>query len=116
MNRNLLKLLSCIAWAGVAISSASSVDARALTAQYAEAGDYAVVTADFDYDYVECDAGVFMYVQTIKFVSPGRSPKHDARYEPVYTNQLYSTGRKAVSGGYEVCFGWRIFDLGTCAC
>jgi hypothetical protein len=115
---NVLKLLAPIAWGGLAISSATSVDARLLTTQF---GQYASCSQSYGYgtqtfsciDLFAFNGG---YTQNIKLIStPCNGGACSGEPGTVYVEFTYSAGRKPAYLE-ETCGGWRLYDLDSCAC
>jgi hypothetical protein len=119
---NIIKLVAALGWAGVAVSSATPASAIAVTYQ---SGPYAACSnnADaFQASFYGCDASATFstsYLQRIQFVTqtcngggcqPGASS--------VYTDFIYTTGRKPASLLDWTCDGDMIliYTLGSCAC
>jgi hypothetical protein len=129
---NILKLVACLTWAGVAVSSATPASAIAVTNQ---TGSYAscsnasqAATNTFcgtphnpmdDYDNIYAgDPTVYTsYMQQIKFVSVACSGGGcQGDNGQVYVEGLYGVGRKVVTG-LDSCDGyWYKYGLDTCAC
>jgi hypothetical protein len=118
----ILKLVACLAWAGVAVSSAAPADALAFA--YAN-GNYAscasasetiypmpICATPYGYTYV------VYYSQQIKIVQTGCSTGGGCNSDAggVYVDFLYPTGRKVVQYTDTCMDGWTMFELGTCAC
>jgi hypothetical protein len=124
MNTNILKLVAALAWGGVAVSSASSANAIAVTTQ---AGDYAACASQSQYLLREFCPWTYdgvsyppmyqtNYTQQIKFVTTscnGGGCTYDA--STVYVDFAYPVGRKT-SMGWVTCSGMRAYDFGSCAC
>jgi hypothetical protein len=126
MNTNVLKVGACILWAGVALSSAASANALAVTTQV---GSYAACSATstasarqwcFDSSQ-KINLVHTSYTQNIKLVSQACNAGNcqpDA--STVYTTQVYPTGRKtATDVTFDTCeFGGsnHYYQLGSCAC
>jgi hypothetical protein len=111
------KLVPCILWGSVAISSATPADASIVTTQ---TGPYAACSQNYEYrGYGLWCGGVEYpanYIQRIKLVwsacsSGGCSPD----WATVYTENLYTTGRHVTTrqGG---CSIYNVYGLGSCAC
>jgi hypothetical protein len=121
---NIIKLVACLAWAGVAVSSARPADAYAITTQ---TGTYATCAAQSSTLFQEwCIFAVGEdlfyryetgYVQQIKFVSTacnqgGCTP--DATQ--VAVDFAYPVGRKTVTSHTTCGANKNVYGLGTCAC
>jgi hypothetical protein len=116
-----IKLVAGIAWAAAAIAHAAPVNARAVTLQ---SGNFASCSATYsNYNLQSCFIGWELggyasytsYLQNIKFVTPGCSSGGcNSEDGAVYTDIVYSTGRKTASFGATCEYNW--YDLGTCAC
>jgi hypothetical protein len=112
-NTNILKLVACLSWAGVAVSSATSANAFAFTTQ---SGNYASCSNDFSYYARQvCEVNAD-YTQNIKFVSTACSSGAGCSSDTgiVYTTMLYWTGRKSTTS-FGVC-ELNFYGLDTCAC
>jgi hypothetical protein len=117
---NIIKLVACLAWVGVAVSSATPADARAYTwatGSYASCGNSYSATSEqvcnlgYPYGYI----ATATYVQQIKLVETGCSAGGcNADNDSVWTDMVYPTGRKSVSL-YLTC-DLNVYDLGSCAC
>jgi hypothetical protein len=107
------KLLGCLAWAGVAVSSAAPADAWAVTMQ---SGPYASCSGNYSTtSYALCVE--LPYIQTIKFVSTECSAGACSDITgSTRTEWLYSSGRKPASR-YDWCAGsfW-LWELDSCSC
>jgi hypothetical protein len=117
---NITKLVACLAWAGVAIASAAPADAIAVTFQ---TGDYAACTTSYEAGgetLFDCNNLVYIdtyYTQRIKFVTPGcNTGGCQSDDQTVYTDFVYSTGRKPAGYLSMTCIGSYIYDLGSCTC
>jgi hypothetical protein len=124
MNTNIFKLAAALAWAGVAVSSATPADASLITSQ---TGSYATCHPDTQtvFGYLDCPLALgepepfsYNYKQTIRFISVGCNAggcSTDTTW--VYTDTSYGTGRKTTSVERS-CRGTtlKIYGLGTCAC
>jgi hypothetical protein len=118
MNTTIFKLLPCLAWAALAISSASPASARILTSDYA---DYATCSASWGYSNqaLWCDSGAYFqsdYVQHIRMVTTGCSAGGCGGDGQVYTEFTYGTGRKTASYLGDSCGGMNVYGLDSCAC
>jgi hypothetical protein len=116
MNTKLFTLAACIAWAGVAISSASTASALALTEQ---TGAYAACSASYQSMTWENCGYQTTYTQNITFVQTAcnQSGGCGANNGTVYTDGIYTTGRKTTSW-QATCLevGMFVYGLGSCAC
>jgi hypothetical protein len=118
MNTTLIKLLPCIVWGAVAVSSATPANAQILTAQ---SGSYAACSQDYDYnrggDFPCGDLTFFAeYLQRIRLVgTPCSSGGCAPDSGDVYTEFLYDTGRHFTMWQTE-CSGYNVYALGTCNC
>jgi hypothetical protein len=120
MSKNIIKLIACLAWAGVAISSATPADALLVTTS---TGPYATCSAEWQYrNNASCTGMTFLtsYQQQIKFVTTACSGGAcSMAFAPsIYTENVYGTGRKTTTS-YGLCdpsFLQYIYGLGTCAC
>jgi hypothetical protein len=120
----ILKLVTCLAWAGAAISSATPVNASVITSQ---TGSYATCSpmTEIHSAFISCaisstipDSFESWYAQTIRFVGVGCSSggcSEDASW--VYTDIEYGTGRKTTQLERSCRdSNMKIYGLGTCAC
>jgi hypothetical protein len=129
---NIFKLVACLTWAGVAVSSATPASAIAVTTQtgsYASCSTASTASTNtfcgtppnpMDYgDIVYAgDPTVYTsYVQQIKFVSVACSGGGcQGDNAQVHVEGLYGAGRKVVSG-LDSCDGYYYkYGLDTCAC
>jgi hypothetical protein len=112
-----LKLIACLAWAGVAISSATPASAIAFT--YTAGASYASCSADTEVINWELCGIPFEYYQTIKFVSTACSSGGCAGQGDTYVEFAYSPGRKVAtfwSGCTDSAATGNLYNLGSCAC
>jgi hypothetical protein len=114
MNTARFQILGCVAWAGVAITSAAEARALAYTTQV---GDYALCATYNSLVSPPDPCLEFVYFnQHIKFVStPCAAGGCGDGSATTYTDITYSVGRKA-AGLQETCGSWRVYGLGPCAC
>jgi hypothetical protein len=118
---NIFKLAACLAWAGVAVSSAAPADALALTSQ---TGDYASCSANYTArtrrwcgDVETGDPGwETLYNQTIKLVSQACNTGGCQGVDTVYTDFVYPAGRKTATAINWCDTGTNVYQLGTCSC
>jgi hypothetical protein len=117
---NIIKLAACLAWAGLAVSSATPVDAMVTTR--AGFGLYASCSASYS-TYADtglfCDDAVWSYTQNIKFVSSACSTGGCSETTgSVYVESVYPAGRKPVIslGGCSNSMVYELFDFDTCNC
>jgi hypothetical protein len=111
---NLFKMGVCIAWAALAISSATPATATVLTNQN---GDYAACSADTSTQYqlwTACQMET-SYIQTIRFISTscGAGGCNDGN-GMTYSEFEYDPGRKTTN--YLGACTLNIYGLGSCAC
>jgi hypothetical protein len=125
MRTNMLKLVACMAWAGVAISSATPASAIAASGG---TGNYAACSADSTPEVHEFCGTFFNYNQTIRFLSVSCNSGGCAQeMGATYTESAYGPGRK-VAELLRICegeFGGSVFSsptglnmygLDTCGC
>jgi hypothetical protein len=117
MNKtNILKLVACIAWAGMAISSAAPASALVQTSQtgaYATCSDNVTTIATIE----NCN-GIFTKKQTIRFVNTACSSGGSCNpgdYNPLVEWNYTLAGRKEAPQ-YPSCRPDNLFGLFTCAC
>jgi hypothetical protein len=126
-NTNILRLVACLAWAGVAVSSAAPVQAEAITTQVAEVGSFAACasayTSQINHHCGSAAEGEIFYqastayTQRIKFVTtPCNSGGCNPENIVVYVGSVYATGRKTVTGAGWLCMSKYSYGLGSCAC
>jgi hypothetical protein len=122
MNTNILKLVTCLAWAGVAVASAAPADALAVTTQTGEyascSNDYSVQLRTWCRDVETQNPGwQTTHIQTIKLVSTPCGAGGCAGQDAVYTDTVYGTGRKTVTW-YSFCDAdpYYIYGFGSCGC
>jgi hypothetical protein len=116
MNTNLFKLMGCIAWAAVAVSSATPASAKARTPQL---GGWASCSANYNATYDNSCGLIFNYAQIIKFVNQGCSSGGCSPVSDVtLVENVYPLGRKVSfsGGGCSTSNNYYLFDLYTCAC
>jgi hypothetical protein len=122
--RTLMKIIhamACLAWAGVALSSAAAADAYVITMQSPQ--DYASCSADWEYEEnpgVVCDYYT-PYIQNIRLLSTHCSQGGcSGDSYTINTDTLYSYGRKTVTqvSGCALYAGnyIYIYGLGSCDC
>jgi hypothetical protein len=125
---NIIKLVAALAWGGVAVSSASTANALAITTQ---SGSFATCAAQSSASYQNwcLTSGAHeertylyetLYVQQIKFVSTncnqgGCTPDSSQ----VSVDFIYPVGRKVVTS-HSTCGNTitlkHVYGLDTCAC
>jgi hypothetical protein len=121
---NIIKLVACFAWAGLAMASATPADAIAVTAQ---TGAYAACanqnTIDPQYHCPYFDGGEIFYnewtnyKQQIKFANAVCNSGNCATDTSlVFTDMVYPTGRKVVTSTGIFCGQKYVYELGSCAC
>jgi hypothetical protein len=114
---NIIKLVACLAWGGVAVSSATPAVAKATTTQ--NLGSYGTCSNSSSTTYWTCGTETFNYTQTIKMLQTGCSSGTCSNVMDItYVDFLYGTGRKIVAGAAP-CLGYGnylSFGMGTCAC
>jgi hypothetical protein len=122
----IIKLAACLAWAGVAASSATAADAIAITAQFGPYASCSAASQPYSTSFNTCGYGMHQwfdvnYIQQIRFVTPGCS-SGNCQSEPatVHVDAVYTPSRKVVSGPFieEMCDnpGFNLFFLDPCAC
>jgi hypothetical protein len=106
--------LATIAWASVALSSATPANASAYTMQ---SGNYAACSANYSAaSFTACDSSYTTYIQTIKFIgTPCDSGDCSNEMDNVYTDQIYDTGRKTAYLS-DFCHSLYVYGLGSCSC
>jgi hypothetical protein len=107
--KNIIKLVAALAWGGVAVSSATSAQANALTRQ---TGAYATCSS---WTSTGLACGEFNYVQKVSFGATPCSSGGCSGALIVNTMSIYTTGRKTATFMYVDCEMNR-YGLGTCAC
>jgi hypothetical protein len=116
MNTSLFKWMGCIAWAAVAVSSATPASAKARTPV---GGGYASCSASYNPTSEDSCGLHFSYGQIIKFINQGCSSGGCSPVSDVtLVESVYPLGRKVSYGGGG-CSGnnnYYLFDLYTCAC
>jgi hypothetical protein len=117
---NIIKLVACLAWAGVAIASAAPADASAATTQ---SGAYASCSASWSFytDNGKMCWSTFWssYTQQIKFVSTTcNTGGCGGDQGTVYVDSIYPAGRKTTGPSDMECMSstYHLYELGTCAC
>jgi hypothetical protein len=121
---NIIKLIACLAWASVAVSSANPANASAITTQV---GTFAACASQYSstiqYHCPYSDASEIFYEyqtaykQKIKFVSSTCNTGgcvQDAN--DVSVDARYPVGRKVVTGSSPLCGLKYLYELGDCAC
>jgi hypothetical protein len=123
-NAQVFGICASLAWGGFALSNATPVEANAYTAQ---AGTYAACSSSYTNiaDFCICFGAqtclaFASYTQVMKFNSTQcSSGSCNSGTATVYTDMVYSTGRKTTTSN-GTCFtgtgtlNW--FGLGACAC
>jgi hypothetical protein len=118
--KKVFAVIASLAWAGVAVSSATPANARALTTGY---GQYAACTmvTDTGSFYTTCD-GEYNYKQLMKFISTSCNSGSGCSNPPdtdVFVESLYTSGRKQVTHALIACDipdGMNLLQLGSCNC
>jgi hypothetical protein len=132
MTKRILVTAACLAWSLMAISTASSAHAIALTTQ---TGSYAACSASIENYFAQwqTDCGGTIgpigpggggetamftnYKQNIRLASTScSSGACVSSTNIVYTDFAYPVGRKIASYQGTLCSGQRKYELGTCAC
>jgi hypothetical protein len=115
MNKKHLILAACIAWAAVAVSSASPANAMMLTNQV---GNYATCATPYVTGAPpNCgDGRAWNYAQTIRLVSTTCSSSSCSATGSVWVESLYSVGRKVVSLEGECGYKYHVYAAGSCLC
>jgi hypothetical protein len=115
MNANVLKLVACVAWACVAISSATPANARIVTSQ---TGQYAACSANYG-SQSNAYCFEFPYYQQIKLTSRFGMCASGGTCTPdnsvVQSEWVYPTGRKTATIAFP-CGGGNTYELDTCSC
>jgi hypothetical protein len=113
MNTKIVSLIACMAWAGVAVSTASPASANAETFQ---SGSYALCSIRFTTaNRVNCN-GTFNYNMEMKLVNESCSKGSCTPWDStVYTENRYTSGRK-VTTLLSSCTLWNLYGLGSCGC
>jgi hypothetical protein len=114
MNKSLI-VMGCIAWAGVAMSSATEASAKAGTYQGLNM-TYASCSASSSSVYNETCGVIFHYQQNIQFVQTACNTGGCAQTGGTYVDFLYPAGRKTASFSATCTAPFTIYNLGTCAC
>jgi hypothetical protein len=118
-----MTLTACLLWGACALSFAAPANAYAITMQ---AGAYATCSNSYEaaagsaFCY-HVEAGYFFYPayrQQIRFVDTGCSSGGTcAQNGDVWTEQLYSTGRKPATLMMSDCDGvYNVYGLDSCSC
>jgi hypothetical protein len=121
-----LKLVCCMAWAGAGLSSAGSAQAYALMDPVLTgSGNYVSCTNTSSAASIDCSYYHFSYRQSMKFISSSCNSGTCAVSGNVYTDFVYTTGRKTVStigqtcqspSGTSVTVYANVVALGSCSC
>jgi hypothetical protein len=117
MNTNMsrLKLAACMAWSGLAISSASSVHALAATTQ-AEPYSYGTCSPVYYAQLNPACAYNFNYIQRIRFLNIGCNSGscYDDNFQPL-VEYPYGSGRKTAAF-LKSCSPWTVYGVSSCGC
>jgi hypothetical protein len=116
---NIIKLVACLAWAGVAVSSATPANAKALTQQMV--GQFGTCSSSYSAAYYDggynCNFIRFNYSQNIKFVVVScSSGACTTEMATTYVESLYATGRKVAVNAMSCGGQGTLVDMGSCAC
>jgi hypothetical protein len=116
---NIIKLVAALAWGGVAVSSATPANAKALTQQYV--GQFGTCSSSYSAAYYDagynCNYLRFNYTQNIKFVVVScSSGTCTTEMATTYVETVYTTGRKVSAGGQSCGAQGTLVELGSCAC
>jgi hypothetical protein len=115
MNTNVIKLVACLAWGGVAVSSASPANALLATSTSASGG-YATCGGSAISETFEYCGITFNYIQSVRLQD--RACNGGGCASPNIHNWVegvYSSGRKTATL-QQTCDTASIYGLGTCAC
>jgi hypothetical protein len=111
---NIIKLAACLAWAGVAVSSATPASAYAVTLQI---GDYAACSANIETGSTNFCGQTWPYKQTIKFLGdPCNGGGCTEGSGVTYTDFVYEPGRKTAVLEQMCQLSRRYYGLDSCAC
>jgi hypothetical protein len=124
MNSNIFRTLAGMAWAAALMAGAAPASAVAITSQ---TGLYASCSGSFqNYGGHFCGTSQMLmpddgwyteYKQQIKMITTAcSSGACQADASTVYTDMVYPTGRKVVTGTQSCAGGGWVHYLGTCAC
>jgi hypothetical protein len=111
---SIIKLVAALAWAGVAVSSATPANALAMTTQ---SGDFANCP-DGSYDPWSGTLCGYSknYLQAVKFISTAcGSSSCSQGGAATYTDFIYVVGRK-VTTRIDSCNTYNVYGLGPCQC
>jgi hypothetical protein len=113
MNRTILRMVAGMAWAGLAVVTATPANAKLQTSQ---SGSYALCSSSQTVDQVDNCNGLFNYHQNLKLVSVSCSAGNcgPADWWP-NVEALYGSGRKTTSH-ITSCNSWNLWGLNSCAC
>jgi hypothetical protein len=114
MSTNILKLVTGLAWAALAISSAAPVNAKAFTGQSGSYGNCSsLYNTVFEMDVC---GWMYPYQQHIKMVSVGCNQGCTSSTATTYTEFVYVPGRR-VATLLDTCGGaGNLYEFSTCAC
>jgi hypothetical protein len=113
MKTNAVQLMACIAWAAVAVSSASTAHAKLETYQ---SGPYALCAQNnLRRVHDSCNA-LFSYEQEIKLSTTSCNQSSCIPWDLIiWSESLYTSGRK-VTTAMPSCNAYHLYGLGSCAC
>jgi hypothetical protein len=116
MNTKIVGIVSAVAWAGLTVSFATPVDARARTSDN-NTGSHAVVTNLIGYIQPQSACGyVFPYTQQMRFLGGSCSLGYCNVPNTVpQVESVYSTGRKNTVW-HDACGTNVIYSLSSCSC
>jgi hypothetical protein len=114
MNIKLMNLAACVAWACVAISSASPASALVETMH---AGPYATCSPTYRYEIWETCNGLFSYTNDVRFISTACSSGGCSGFaqDGTWLDVQYSVGRKKTTQ-MTSCNGYNLYAFGSCGC
>jgi hypothetical protein len=119
MNLDVIKLTACLAWAGVAVSSATPANALAVTMQY---GAYATCSSSITYTTIGtkyCPEVYTAAAQNIKFLSQACNTGGCIGSSNCYVDFIYNPGRTTTELQETFCGtggSWRVWALSSCSC
>jgi hypothetical protein len=113
MKTKSVQLMACIAWAALAVSSASPASANAETFQ---TGSYALCSMRYTTaNRVNCN-GTFNYNMEIKLVNESCNKGSCTPVDnTVYTEFRYKSGRN-ITTLLSSCTTWNLYGFGSCGC